>query len=211
MDHVSIQVTEAAYNGIPNASISANSKWISGEASPDIANATWHMTVPINDLRASSETHRNESVVFGLYNGSRYAEAKSQHENRQHRLASHAEAADCLPKLFEPQVSYRGWDTLVGALDRPAVDAAACCHACISSPPCTHWTWLQNGCSIKHGHLSPAKLHWAPDVISGRVPLNIRVERLWESQNPEEPILSVRCLREEVEDDPLFIPDPLER
>ena len=98
-------------------------------------------------------------------------------------------------------------DTLVGALDRPTADAAACCRACVSSLPCTHWTWYENRCSLKHGQLAPVKLQWAPDVISGLAPLDLRLERLWAPPDPNVPRSQVLCRWDE-EDTPFFNADP---
>ena len=174
----------------------------------EIRNTTQHSTVFVKDLHNIFQLHHNTSGAHGQNNDNMLSAARLHHRNKQARLASHTAGADsCQARLFEPQVSYQGVDTLAGSLDRPAGDAAACCRACVSSPPCTHWTWYENGCSLKHGQLAPITMQWAADVISGRVPLDVRIERLRVPPNPNVPRSKVPCLRDE-EDEPFFNADP---
>ncbi len=176
-----------------------------------IKNAIHNSTLLVgdhHDLHYTFQVYRNASAGHGQKNGSRLSGVRSPHQKGQAHIASHRAGSDsCQERLFEPQISYQGMDTLAGVLDRPAGDAATCCRACVSSPPCTHWTWFENGCSLKHGKLAPIKLQWAPDVISGLMPLDIRIERLWVSPNVDMPRLPFLCFWDE-EDIPLFNTDP---
>jgi hypothetical protein len=203
-----------ADHGIENNSAAVIRKWMSVKAhnaSKDetdtvdaIENVTQSFTISVDDL--NSTLFRNASAVLRQIDANRISEASAQHQNRHPHIANHTSADNgCQAKLFEPQISYQGIDTLAGTLDRPAGDAAACCRACLGSPPCTHWTWFDNGCSLKHGQLAPITM--PPEVISGRVPLDVRIERLRVPPDPNVPRSKVPCFRDE-EDEPFFNADP---
>ena len=100
---------------------------------------------------------------------------------RHVRLAplSLADADHCKPFFFEPAVLFFSKDELAGALDTQTATAAECCRQCAEASACTHWTWLTSGtCQLKRGSIDANSLPWERSVVSGRVPVGLRADRL---------------------------------
>ena len=100
---------------------------------------------------------------------------------RHVRLAplSLADADHCKPFFFEPAVLFFNDDELAGALDTQTVTAVECCRQCVEASACTHWTWLTSGtCQLKRGSIDANSLPWERSVVSGRMPVGLRADRL---------------------------------
>jgi hypothetical protein len=95
------------------------------------------------------------------------------------RLAPHLLGRnDCYPLLFEPQIFYLGVDDLHGQFDQQSENPDACCQWCTVVESCTHWTWYAGRCQIQRGRLSAQPIEYLSGIVSGRVALDRRVDRL---------------------------------
>ena len=90
-----------------------------------------------------------------------------------------SDADNCRPLFFEPAIIFVGSDELAGVLDTQTATAAECCRQCAAASACTHWTWLADGaCQLKRGSTSPSRPPLDVTVVSGRVPVGLRADRL---------------------------------
>jgi hypothetical protein len=183
-----------------------------GNLSVSLPSESWESSMQ-EDSTGQSEKKTNQltSLVEVSSLSSNHSENVSSpyimHKRSKNRLPTHYPGgSSCHPRNYEDGVSFYGLDLLAGELDRPASSAEECCKQCVESPRCTHWSWLQGGCALKNGRLVPIRSPWQKEIISARVALDLRSERLVDPQQSNDQGDKVSC-EWDVEDSPYFLSD----